>query len=101
MKKKIVRIIYVGLTLLIPTLFFAFTNDNPDNYDPNENHYKKYVKVKLTSSRYEKLKDWEKAMIPRLIQAARIMDRIFWKQAFSGDRDSLLNSAKNDAEREY
>jgi hypothetical protein len=41
----------------------------------------------------------EKKMIPLLIEAAKIMDDIFWIEAF-GDKRALLDSLKEDAEKQ-
>ncbi len=48
-----------------------------------------YANFKLTTD-ISSLSESEKKMIPLLIEAAKIMDDLFWKQAYSGDRDSLL-----------
>lgn len=48
-----------------------------------------YAPVKLTTD-LDLLSDKEKEMIPLLIQAAQIMDDLFWQQAY-GNKDSLLN----------
>jgi hypothetical protein len=42
-----------------------------------------------------KLSDNEKKMIPILIDAAKIMDDLFWQEAY-GDKNALLNSLKNE-----
>jgi hypothetical protein len=47
-----------------------------------------YVSVKLTTD-ISKLSDDEKKMIPLLIQAADIMNKLFWYQAY-GDKNELL-----------
>lgn len=49
-----------------------------------------YETVRLTAD-LTNLTNNEKKMIPILIEAAKIMDDIFWKEAF-GDKDSLLSS---------
>jgi peptidase M49-like protein len=51
----------------------------------------KYVEVALTSDLYAKLSEKERAMIPLLIDAARDMDAIFWREGY-GDKDKLLAS---------
>ena len=40
----------------------------------------------------------EKQMIPLLIEASKLMDDIFWMEAW-GDKDALLDSLKTDSER--
>ena len=52
-----------------------------------------YVPVKLTAD-ISKLSTNQKRMLPFLLQAAEIMDRCFWYQAY-GDRDALLSSVSN------
>lgn len=48
-----------------------------------------YAPFKLTTD-ISSLSESEKKMIPLLIEAAKIMDNLFWKQAYMGDKDSLL-----------
>lgn len=50
---------------------------------------KKYVPVKLTTD-ISKLTESQKKLIPYLIEAAQLMDQIFWKQAY-GEKTALLN----------
>ena len=58
-----------------------------------------YETVKLTSD-LSKLKPYERQMLPLLIEAAQIMDGLFWKQAY-GDKDALLKSIKNATTRKF
>ena len=66
---------------------------------PIERKLAQYTTVRLTTD-LEKLSDNERRMIPLLIDAARSMDAIFWRQAY-GNRDSLLQSIKDPATRRY
>jgi hypothetical protein len=50
----------------------------------------KYTPVKLTTD-LTVLTDRQREMIPLLIEAAQIMDQLFWKDAY-GDREALLTS---------
>jgi hypothetical protein len=59
----------------------------------------KYVSVSLTSD-MSALSDNERQMIPLLIEAADIMDRCFWYQAY-GDKDSLLNNLEDEKLRRF
>ena len=59
----------------------------------------KYVSVRLTSD-MSVLSDNEKQMIPLLIEAADIMDRCFWYQAY-GDKEALLNSLEDEKQRRF
>ncbi len=58
-----------------------------------------YTSVRLTSD-MKGLSEKEKQMIPLLIQASDIMDKLFWYEAY-GKRDSLLNSLSSEAARQY
>jgi len=42
----------------------------------------------------------QRKMIPILIDAAKIMDGIFWKQAY-GDRDALMNSLEDEGSKRF
>lgn len=50
-----------------------------------------FASVKLTTD-LSALSEKEKQMLPLLIKAAAIMDDLYWKQSYPGDKDSLLNS---------
>jgi hypothetical protein len=43
----------------------------------------------------------QRDMLKPLIEAARIMDDLFWRQAFAGDRDAWLQRLPGDAARRY
>ena len=58
-----------------------------------------YETVKLTTD-LSKLKPYELQMLPLLIEAAQIMDGLYWKQAY-GDKDALLKSIKNETTRKF
>lgn len=53
----------------------------------------KYTNVKLTSD-LSVLSDNQKKMIPILIEAGKIMDKLFWYEAY-GDQDQLMQSIPN------
>ena len=57
----------------------------------------KYAPVKLTAD-LSKLTDKEREMVGVLIEAAAEMDSVFWQQAY-GDKDALLGSLKDPAQR--
>lgn len=59
----------------------------------------KYVSVRLTTD-VAQLSDSEKQMIPLLIEAAQIMDRCFWYEAY-GDKTALLDSLKDEKLRRF
>lgn len=58
-----------------------------------------YTGFKLETDR-SALTDKEREMIPLLVEAAQIMDGLFWRQAF-GDKDELLASIEDPAARRY
>jgi hypothetical protein len=58
-----------------------------------------YTTVRLTSD-LARLTDNERRMIPILIDAARWMDSIYWREAY-GNRDSLLQSLRDANVRRY
>ena len=64
-----------------------------------ERKLSQYTTVRL-GARLDRLSDNERKMIPLLIEAARAMDAIFWRQAY-GNRDSLLQSLDDPATRRY
>jgi hypothetical protein len=66
---------------------------------PIEKKLAQYTTVRLTAD-LGKLSENERRMIPLLIDAARSMDAIFWRQAY-GSRDSLLESIKDPGTRRY
>lgn len=59
----------------------------------------KYVPVKLTTD-VSKLSENQKKMIPLLIEVAKIMDELFWLQAY-GDKAGLNNLTSDESELEF
>ncbi|MCB0548603.1 MAG: hypothetical protein KDD19_13565, partial [Phaeodactylibacter sp.] len=59
----------------------------------------KYVPVRLTTD-VGQLSDKQKQMIPVLIEAARIMDELFWYEAY-GQKDSLMEALTNEKLKRY
>ena len=72
---------------------------NPAADSPIEKKLSQYTPVRLTAD-LSKLTQNERKMIPLLIEAARSMDAIFWRQAY-GNRDSLLQRIGDPAVRRY
>ena len=66
---------------------------------PIEKKLAQYTSVRLTTD-LSKLTAHERQMIPLLIDAAKAMDAIFWRQAY-GDPDSLLRSISDPAVQRY
>ncbi len=59
-----------------------------------------YHRVELKSD-LSHLSDNQKTMVSLLIDAAEIMDDLFWKQAFFGDKATFLNSFNNENIRHF
>ena len=70
-----------------------------DSSSPGKGKLAQYTTVRLTSD-LGGLTENERRMIPLLIDAARSMDAIFWRQAY-GNRDSLLQSLTDGDLRTY
>ena len=64
-----------------------------------EKRLQKYVNVKLTTN-VSKLTENQRLMIPNLIEVAKIMDGLFWKQAY-GDKEALLASITDESTRRF
>jgi hypothetical protein len=75
----------------------ADKNDTAKSYV--EQHVAFYDTVRLTTD-LSSLSDKEKQMIPLLIQAAKIMDTLYWDQSY-GHRDSLLNAVNDQATKKF
>ncbi|SDM22557.1 Peptidase family M49 [Daejeonella rubra] len=58
-----------------------------------------YAKVRLTTD-IQKLTENERKVLPLLIQAAEIMDELFWKQSYP-QRDSLLATVQDEKTKEF
>lgn len=59
----------------------------------------KYTSVKLTAD-LSVLSENQKKMIPILIEAGKIMDKLFWFEAY-GDKEQLMQSIPNEKFREF
>ncbi|MES2829045.1 MAG: Zn-dependent hydrolase [Bacteroidota bacterium] len=58
-----------------------------------------YEKVKLTTN-INALSSSERQILPLLIQAAQVMDELYWKQVYP-QRDSLLNTIKDEQTKTF
>jgi len=58
-----------------------------------------FIPVKLTTD-LSQLTEKEKQMLPLLFEAAKIMDDLFWKQAW-GDKDELLNHTSDPTLKQF
>ena len=93
MKRK-----YSFLAVLLPiiTLIMACSNQQSGSPDPLiQSKVDAFATVKLTTD-LSSLTENERAMIPHLIEAAKVMDRIFWTQAY-GDKEELLKGITDPA----
>ncbi|MFT4544284.1 MAG: hypothetical protein ACI9UR_000943 [Bacteroidia bacterium] len=72
--------------------------DKTANQTPSE-YSNVYTEFTLTTDIASLTTD-EKAVIPILVEAAKIMDDLFWKQAY-GDKEALLSSIEDEELRNY
>lgn len=91
--------------LLIPMSALIITSCNSSDTTSTEGETKKdttqsYASQRLAgfatvrlSADLSTLTENEKKMLPLLIQAADIMNDLYWQQCYGGNKDSLLNSA--------
>lgn len=98
--------ICVFLSLLIISLTIsAFNNPKKEGVKKEEKNnpmkvkVEQYKKVELKSD-LSFLKANEKEMIKLFIEAADIMDKIFWQEAY-GDKDKLLAGIKDDYTKQF
>lgn len=91
---KIAKIIGLGLIVGLSSV-----NQISEAQSDNR-RYDIYAPVKLSTDLSE-LALWEKRMLPNLIEAARIMDDLFWKQAYGQDKDAFLKSIDDEKKREF
>jgi hypothetical protein len=99
--------IYLACLCFSTTFFFSCNNSttvasNSDQTDTSQSYVQKhlagYATVKLTTDL--PLSEKEKQIIPLLIQAAKIMDTLYWDQSY-GHRDSLLNAITDVQTKNY
>ena len=75
------------------------SSDKRDSTSYVEQRLAGYVKVKLSTD-LSKLTEKEKQMLPLLIQAAEIMDELFWRQVYD-KKDSLLKAVRDEKTRQF
>lgn len=96
------KIIIIGLILLPFILSQCNSSQKDENKAPQskiEKSLMNYADVKLESD-LSVLSENQKKMIPLLIQAAKIIDELYWIQTCN-QKDEMLNSIKDDAVRKY
>lgn len=77
--------------LMVVSLWACHQPDNKQKQDEQmKAKVEEYAPVKLTTD-LSQLSEKEKQMLPLLFEAARIMDDLFWKQAY-GNKEELLSS---------
>lgn len=104
---KLLKASFVALA--VPALLFSCnqptktgettTADNDSLKTYVAEHLPGYAKVKLTAD-LSQLTAGERKMLPILIDAARIMDSLFWQQAYP-QRDSLLAAVTDENTRQF
>ena len=99
-------LIVFSMALLVACNNSSDSSDHKDSTgkkESSESYIEKslagYAPVKLTTD-ISKLTENEKQMIPLLIEASKIMDDLYWQQAF-GNKDSLLNAVKDEKAKEF
>jgi hypothetical protein len=94
-----VAVLLLSLTSCKPAPNTAGERSSDRAGSPIEQKLAQYTPVRLAADQ-SRLTDSERRMIPLLIDAARAMDAIFWRQAY-GNRDSLLQSINDPAVKRY
>jgi hypothetical protein len=92
----------IGLLTLF--VFFVGSSVKAQSLTPKKDmsikdQLNKYTEVKLTTD-MSKLTENEKKMIPLLIDAAKAMDDVFWKEAY-GNKEDLMNELPDDDYRAF
>lgn len=96
--KKILSLALTGL-MLSQCTSTEQTESKPVELTPMQKKVAIYKSVKLTTD-ITQLSDSEKQMIPLMIEASKIMDELFWYEAY-GKKDSLLASLTDPATKKY
>jgi hypothetical protein len=98
-----------SIYLLFALAFFASCNNNSDTKEAatDSTESKDYISQKLAgyasvrlTTDLNHLHDSDKKVIPLLIEAAKIMDTLFWLQTY-GNPDSLLNATKDEKTKQF
>ncbi len=109
--RKFVKISTLFLGFLLTATLLACNNSKPSEGNTNDkkstDSLQEYVAqrlpiyetVKLTTNLNE-LTVSERKVLPLLIQAAEIMNELFWKQVYP-QRDSLKNAVKDDKTKQF
>jgi hypothetical protein len=97
----------LGLTVLASVTLPACQSTSADRREPAAERITspaaaglaQYTPVRLTAD-LERLSDKERRMLPLLIEAAQVMDTVFWEQSYAA-RDSLLRAVSDSETRRY
>ncbi|MEP1096523.1 MAG: Zn-dependent hydrolase [Cyclobacteriaceae bacterium] len=95
MKKLTLIIVVFGLLAKCGTS----ADETTDTRSPLEKKVEDYKTVKLTTD-LSVLSEKEKQMIPLLIEASKIMDDLFWYEAY-GDKEELLSQTDDPSTLKY
>ncbi len=91
--KKLMTMATLGI------LFLACQPKQETEISEIQKKVNEYAEFSLTTD-LSKLSENEQKMLPLLIEAAQIMDEIFWKEAF-GDKAALLDTITDEATKTY
>jgi len=95
----------IGLSVLVAGGLFSCGEKNQDTSVSTATAPAKiqpeaiYKSVKLSTD-MDVLSEDDKLVLPLLIEAAQVMDELFWRQAY-GDKEKLLSSIKDVDSRQY
>ena len=96
MKKQVINMLVVLLVIVMAG--GCKTSENTKDEEMKQ-RLAQFEEVTLTTD-LSWLSDSEKEILGILIDAAKLMDDIFWMEAY-GDKEELLNSIENEYAREY
>lgn len=109
--------LFLGLTLLMSSCQSSEETDTdtdeeaPDNQAETSETYTAdpdlepgrldiYAPVRLSSPDLSQLSEKQRQMVAHFIEAAKIMDELFWRQAY-GDKDELISKIKDEKLRRF
>ncbi|MBN1159366.1 MAG: Zn-dependent hydrolase [Bacteroidales bacterium] len=98
MRAILFNVLTAFLCIILPGCNPASSERNVQTNDSLIMKLNDFATFRLTTD-LSVLSENQKKMIPILIEAAQIMDEIFWMEAF-GDRNAFLESLDNNAERQ-
>ncbi len=87
------------IPFLIALIIIGCTQPTPKEDTKDQFNFIDYTSVKLTTD-LSKLSNHEKKMIPLMIEAAEIMDQLFWFESY-GKGDSLLSATEDEKLKSY